>query len=248
MGAESGIGNALYVAGRDLSGETQSWNLFGTKNMQDVTTIRQAAFDRNGLLPDSGMKYDTILDMTAGHAHAYLSTMPTTDELITLCHRETLGAAAASMYSKQITYDTKREGSGALMLSVESQSSAGTAWDWGRLLTAGMRIDTVATNGASVDFLAAHAFGIQAYLHVFAFTGTTCTIAIQSSSDNGAGDAFTTFTGSTFTAVTAAPNTQRITTARNGAVERYLRVVTTGTFTSITFAVEVVVNDTTVVI
>jgi hypothetical protein len=57
---------------------------------------------------------------------------------------------------------------------------------------------------------------------------------VQDSADNAS---FTTITGLTFTAVTAAPAWQRLATANNATVRRYLRVITTGTFNPATFAV-----------
>lgn len=249
MSKEHGIGNALYVEGRDLSGETQTWSISGQKNMQNVTTIRQPAYDRLALLPDGAFSYETLLDPAVGKSHAYLSTLPTTDALTLLAHRESIGAPAWNMYCKQINYDPTRGNDASLLFKVDGQSSKGTFWDVGNLLTAGMRVDTAATNGVSYNLGAPKAFGLQAYLHVFAFTGTTCTVKLQGSSDNGAGDAFADIVGGGFTAVTGgAPFGERITTARNLAVEQYIRVITTGTFTSITFAVSVVVNDINVVV
>jgi hypothetical protein len=96
-----------------------------------------------------------------------------------------------------------------------------------------------------MDNGAATAFGLQAYLHVTAFTGTNATFAIQSSSDNGAGDAWAAVTGATFTANTGV-GWERIQTARDASIERYLRVAATGTFSSVTFAVVVVRNAVTV--
>jgi hypothetical protein len=78
------------------------------------------------------------------------------------------------------------------------------------------------------------AYGAQAYLQVTGFTGTSVTVAVQDSAD---GSSYAAVTGLTFTAVTAAPNAQRLATARNATVRRYLRVATTGTFSSATFAV-----------
>lgn len=80
------------------------------------------------------------------------------------------------------------------------------------------------------------AFGAQAYLQVTGFTGTSVTVAVQDSAD---GVTYTAVTGLTFTAVTAAPNWQRLATAGNVTVRRYLRVATTGTFSSATFSVAV---------
>ena len=76
-------------------------------------------------------------------------------------------------------------------------------------------------------------------------TGTNATFTIQSSSDDGAGDAFAAVTGGAFTQVTGV-GWERIQTARALAIERYLRVAVTGTFTSVTFAVIVVRNPVTV--
>jgi len=78
------------------------------------------------------------------------------------------------------------------------------------------------------------AFGAQAYLQVTAIAGTSVTVAVQDSADNAS---FASVTGLTFTAVTAAPNWQRLATANNATVRRYLRVITTGTFNPATFAV-----------
>lgn len=80
------------------------------------------------------------------------------------------------------------------------------------------------------------AFGAQAYLQVTGFTGTSVTVAVQDSAD---GTTYAAVTGLTFTAVTAAPNWQRLATAGNATIRRYLRVATTGTFSSATFAVAI---------
>jgi hypothetical protein len=60
------------------------------------------------------------------------------------------------------------------------------------------------------------------------------------------GDAWTDLTAGSFGAQSTANVGSMISTARNAAIERYLRVVTTGTFTSVTFAVAVAVNETEV--
>jgi hypothetical protein len=78
------------------------------------------------------------------------------------------------------------------------------------------------------------AHGAQAYLQVTGFTGTSVTVAVQDSADNST---FAAVTGLTFTAVTAAPAWARLATTGNATLRRYVRVVTTGTFSSATFAV-----------
>lgn len=78
------------------------------------------------------------------------------------------------------------------------------------------------------------AFGAQAYLQATGFAGTSVTVTVQDSADNSS---FAAVTGLAFTAVTAAPNAQRLATANTATLRRYVRVATTGTFTSASFAV-----------
>lgn len=80
------------------------------------------------------------------------------------------------------------------------------------------------------------AFGLSAYLQVFAFTGTDVTVKLQDSADNST---FADLTGGGFTQVTSAPTVQRIATTTTKQVRRYLRATTTtsGGLTSVTFAV-----------
>lgn len=91
------------------------------------------------------------------------------------------------------------------------------------------------------------AFGLQAYLHVTAFTGTDATVTLQGSSDDAA-DAYANITGGAFTSVSAI-GSQRIQTARDLTVERYIRpvVTTTGGFSALSYVVSVVRNDVAVV-
>ena len=156
---------------------------------------------------------------------------------------QTIGNAAASMNAKQVNYDPTRGQDGSLTISV---STVGTLYglEWGNMITAGVRTDTTGTTGSAMDSGAATTnFGLQAYMHVFSFTGTSFTAPIQESSDNGA-DAYAAVVGGAFAAASAV-GTQRIATATNLAVERYLRVVTTGTFTEASFAINIVRNQTT---
>jgi hypothetical protein len=83
----------------------------------------------------------------------------------------------------------------------------------------------------------ASAFGFQAYLQVFAFTGTDATVTIQDSSD---GTTFANVTGGSFAQITSStPQAQRIATSNTSTLRQYVRAITTtvGGFTSLTFAV-----------
>jgi hypothetical protein len=54
------------------------------------------------------------------------------------------------MVSKQTSYDPTRGNDGSLTIAVTAQSN-GYGYEWGKLLTAGVRTDTAATNGATYD-------------------------------------------------------------------------------------------------
>lgn len=245
MAKQTGLGDNLYIGGVDVSGDTQALgSVHGGPAAMDVTGIDKSGYERIGGVRDGSFEFTTFFNPTGEHVK--LSTLPTADDIATYTRGTTSGAPAACIVFKQANYDGTRAQDGMFTFSVQALSNA-YGIEWGKLATPGMRTDTTATTGSGVDLGAASSFGLQAYLHVFAFTGTSATVKLQGSSDNGVGDAYADITGGSFTVVTSAPYTQRIATASNLAVEQYVRVVTTGTFSDLKFAVVVVRNETSVV-
>lgn len=245
MAKESGLGAQLYIDQYDLSNDTnQLSKISKSLSLLDFTGIDKSAMERKAGKLDAGITITTYHNPT--NAHTAYSALPRTDRITSYFHRAALGAPVASMSCKQLGYNPTRDADGKLLAEVDTQEN-GTWLDWGYALTAGKRTDTAATNGTGVDYgdptPGAYNFGLQAYLHVFAFTGTSATIKLQQSSDNGGGDAFADVTGGGFTLVAGATE-ERIETARDQAVERYLRVVTTGTFSNLVFAVQATLNIT----
>lgn len=247
MSKQSGLGDNLYVNGYDISGDVGSLqSIHGGPKAGDVTGIDKSAHERIGLLRDGGFNYsgfwnDAAVDPVG--AHFVLSPLTLNDVILTYCRGTTLGNAGACMVAKQVDYNPTRAADGMLTFTTQALPNA-YGIEWGSQLTAGKRTDTTATNGSSVDLGTASpgAFGLQAYLQVFAFSGTSVTVKIQESSDDGGGDAFADVVGGSFTAATGI-TTQRIATAAID-VERYLRVVTTGTFSNAVFSVVAIRNDT----
>jgi hypothetical protein len=207
----------------------------------DVTGIDKSARETVTTVRDGMINFEPFFNDDAGQAHAALSPLPTTDSFY-LTGINGQGRAAAALSGKQINYDHNRPADGSITLAV-SATGNGLGLEWGRVLSEGVTTSTGAENLASYDGTASTAFGLQAYLAVYAFTGTSCTITIQESSDDGGGDAFAAVTGGAFTAVTGA-TTERIATATNLTVERYLRLALTGTYSNIQFVV--IVNRNTV--
>lgn len=241
----SGLGDNWYVGGTDLSGDTSNINRVGGGPSRPLvmTDITQSAFARKGGILTGEMNWTSFLDVQPGQAHALLSALPRTSVQVSYFHQPTaVGSAAASMVAKQIGYDPTRGADGALSIAVAAQNADGYPLEWGRALTVGKRTDTTATNGTAYDAGASTAFGWQAYLHVFAVTGTSVTVKIQDSADNST---FADLTGGTFAAATGA-TWQRLAGAAGSTVRRYVRVITTGTFTVGTFAVNFVRNETSV--
>ncbi len=243
----SGLGDNFYISGYDVSGDINSiGNISGGNSPLEVTGIDKSAYERIGGRRDGAIEFTSYFNPATDRSHSRLKTLPTTDVHLYYARGTTLGNPAACLVAKQINYDGTRGDDGDFKFSVQAQAN-GFGLEWGRQMTAGKRTDTSATNGTSVDFgTGSTAFGLQAYLQVFSFTGTSVTVKIQESSDNGSGDAFADVTGGSFTAATGV-TAERIATAAGQTVERYLRVVTTGTFSNAVFAVMVIRNDTATV-
>lgn len=248
MAKTSGLGDNFYLGGVDLSGDTSALGeVGGGITTIDVTGIDKSAYERIGGQRDGRIEWVSHFNPAEDQQHETLSTLPTTDRHLAYFRGTTLGNPAACLVAKQLNYDPTRDSDGKLTIAVRAEANA-FGLEWGKSLTAGKRTDTEATNGTSVDFsTGSTAFGAQFYLQVFALTGTDVTFTVEESSDNAGADAFAAVTGGAFTQVTSVPAVERIQTARDQTVERYLRVVTSGTFTSVTFAVVAVRNNTSVV-
>lgn len=245
----SGLGDALFVHGFNASGDIQALgNIGGGPALLNMTGIDKSAYERQGGDRSGQLEFTAFHNHVAvtGGTHEKLAALPRTDVILTYCRGTTLGADAASLVGKQVNYDPTRADDGMFTFGVSAQSN-GFGLEWGNQLTAGIRTDTAATNGTGIDTLASASFGGQAYLQAFSFAGTDVTVKIQDSADNVtfadvAGFAFTQITGGT-------PSAERIALGPTATLRRYLRAstVTTGGFTSLAFAVNVVKNETTVV-
>lgn len=251
MAKSSGLNMRLFMDGYDISGDVQAiGRVGGGPAVLDTTGLDKLAFERIGGRRDGAIDMTTFFNPesiagggTADRSHLVLRSLPVTDRIVTVAH--IASGEVFNEVAKQGNYDPTVAADGAITCAVNAMPN-GYGIEPGRLLTTTGKLTQAAPgNVTSVDFGAAGAFGAQFYLHVFEFTGDSATIKIQQSSDNGAGDAFADVTGGTFTAVTGR-TAERLQTARDQAVERYLRVVTSGTFTNLVFAVTAEVNATEV--
>jgi len=240
---QSGLGDNCFVAGVDLSGDIGSLKrIGGGPALLEVTGIDKSAPERLGGLRDGAIEFTAFFNDATNQAHPTLKTLPTTDRIVTYCRGTVLGNPAASLVGKQINYDSTRGENGSLTFEVAAQAN-GFGLDWGRQLTAGKRTDSAPTNGTGVDFTdVSTAFGWQAFLHVFAFTGTSVTVTLQDSADAAA---WANLAGGAFTAA-AGVTSERLEGGRTATVRRHLRAITSGTFSNAVFAVMFVRNDVAV--
>lgn len=242
MAKQSGLGDNFYVGSYDLSGDIAAiGTVGGSVGVLDKTGINKFGYERIGGLRTGNMEFTSHFNDADNQEHEAFSSLPTTDVILSYFRGTTLGNPAASMVAKQIDYNGSRSDDGDLKFNVTAQSN-GFGLEWGRSLTAGLRTDTEATNGTAIDTTASASFGGQAYLHVTAFTGTDCTITVEDSADN-----ITFATVDSFTVVSGVTSERIVLGTTTETLDRYVRVSTTaGTFSSVTFAVNLVKNTAAV--
>lgn len=242
MAKQSGLGDNFYVGGYDLSGDVQAVNnVSGGNTPLDVTSIDKSAMERIGGLRDGSIGFTSFFDDAVGASHPTLSALPTADVIASYLRGTAIGSPVASCVAKQIDYAGTRGTDGAFTLNTDAQAN-GYGISWGRQLTAGLRTDTSGTNGSSLDGAASSSFGWHAFLHVTGITGTSVTCTLQDSADNSS---WSNVTGGAFTAASAV-GAQRIASASGATLRRYTRIVSSGTFSSATFAVNLVRHESTV--
>ena len=235
MAKKSGLGQELYIHGYDLSGDVGSLDSVGSPREQlEVTAINKSARERIYGLADGSLSFNTFFNDATEQEHAALSGLPTADRIICYNMGGTRGDASYCLTAKQVNYDGTRGTDGSLAFTVGAVAN-GIAPDWGQTLTSGKETHSVAGVSASRDDAATTGYGLVAVLSVVSVDSGTPTVKIQQSSDEGVSDAFAEIESFAAVAAATAPTAQRLTIS--GAVLRYLRVTTTGTFSNCAFVV-----------
>jgi len=233
----SGLGDDLYVAGFHIGGDVRQVQLNGgPSNQLDVTDITQSGHARLGGQRTGKTALVSYMDTGAGNEHAAFSPLSTSDQIVTYLRGQSLGGPVACCNVKQLNYDATRAADGMLTFAVDGESN-GFGLEWGVQLTADPRTDTTGTTGAFFDQGAGGTFGAQAYLHLVSLTGTNVDVSITHATTSGGSYSSLIDFGS----LTSAPQAVRGTAA--GTVNEFLKVVTTGTFTSAVFFVAFMLNQ-----
>jgi hypothetical protein len=236
----SGLGDDLYADGFHIGGDIQSLTIGGGPATLDVTDITQSAHSRLAGLRTGLVKIVAFHDSAASgvttSAHNAFSPLQTTDYVISYLRGQGIGNPCACCWSHQLNYDPTRAADGMLTFAVDSDSD-GFGLEWGVQLTADPRTDTTPTTGAFYDQGAGGTNGAQAYLQLVSLTGTNVDVSITHATTSGG--SYSTLID--FGSQTVAPNSVRGTAA--GTVNEFLKVVTTGTFSSAVFFVAFMLNS-----
>jgi hypothetical protein len=224
MAKQSGIGSSLFVGTADISGDIGAVSSIEiSRGVFDVTAINSSAMERIVGRRDGSMAFTGFFN--ASGEHPILSALPTTDVIASCFIGSTVGAAAASMTAKQITYAQSLGEDGSLAISSNLLAN-GFGLEWGEMLTTGKQsFSTGTVSGTSIDLGSTDtAFGAAAYLHVFSVASGTATFTVQDSDDDSN---FSAVTGLAFTGATGA-TTQRLQTAAGATIRQYVRIQGTG--------------------
>lgn len=242
MSKQSGLGDQLFIGGYDVGGDINAIASLSTPRATlPATGITKSAMERMFGARDGMAEFTSYWNDATDQVFDALSVLPRTDVNVMYCRGEGIGNEAFCIVGKQLNYDPNRGDDGSLIQSTTVNGS-GYGADWCDQLTAGKDTHASGASTTAVDLGAAQANGFQAYLQVFSLGSGEAEITIETSSDNGSADAFAALTDGAFTNVTDR-TTERIQSASaTEAVERYVRVTTSGTFTDLVFAVAINVN------
>ena len=228
MAKKSGLGQQLFQGIYDLSGDVSAIGSWSTPvGVLDVTGINKSANERIQGIVSGSLSYNVFFNDAAGAAHL-ASRVPPTSTVLTWSMGGTVGDVAGMVAGLATSYDGSRSADGMITFDIKHLNNS-TPPVWGVMLTPGLKTDTSAANGATLDQGAQTTAGAEAILHVTSFTGSNFTATVQDSSDGSSWG-----TLKAFTQVTAA-GSERVTVS--GTVERYVRVISTGTFNPVNFAV-----------
>jgi hypothetical protein len=230
MAKKSGLGQQIFVNGYDLSGDIAAIDNAGSpRELLDITALNASAHERVMGLSDGNIGVSSWFNDATEQEHAAFSGLPTTDRIVMWAFGATRGDVAACLVAKQINYDGSRGTDGSLSFTIDTQAN-GVPLEWGNTLTTGKETHSSATTSTSRDDGATTGYGLVGILSVTDVDSGTVTVNIQQSADNVT---FANILGFVAVSAAAAPTAQRLTLS--GAILRYLRVSTTGTFSNCDF-------------
>lgn len=230
MAKKSGLGQLFFVNGYDLSGDVGSIDSLGSpRPVLEITGIDKSAVERILGHGDGHMTFNTWFNDATEAEHAALKSLPTADVNVLWVFETTMGDVAVGLVGKQVNYDWTRGSDGSLAGTIQVLAS-GQPLEWLILQDAAITANSGAGNGNANDNGASTSLGLVAYQHIKSMTTGSITIVLDDSPNNSSWSTLMTFTT---VADGSEPAAERKTVS--GAINRYIRIRTTGDFANIRF-------------
>jgi len=231
MAKQTGLGDAFYIGGYNLSGDVSSVDTVSARRATvDTPVIEKSAMVRLPAMGDGEISFTSWFDDGTDLSHTALKSLVTTDREVLYCRGTDASSPTAMLVAKQINYDFSRGTDKSLSASIQCLSN-GTALEWGQLFAA-EATQSSAGSTASKDDSASSANGLAAVLQIVSINTGTPTFKIQDSPNDSDWTDLVSFSA---VANGAEPASERVSVT--GTVNRYLRITSTGTFNNAKFIV-----------
>jgi hypothetical protein len=232
MAKTNGLNVRLFVQGNDLSGDANALSGLGyTNELMDVTTLDVSARKRIVGLVDTEISIDAWFDNASSRQHATWTSnsgkQPTADQGVLIPMGSAVGDPFVGLLAKQGTY-TITNSPGDAIAANATFSAAGSAAEFGEMLTAFDDTHSSAGSGTVVDSGASSSNGGTGYLQVLSVASGSVVVNLQECSTSGG--TYSNFMTFSTVAAAGAPTAERLT--MEGTVQRYIKVTTTGTFSN----------------
>jgi hypothetical protein len=232
MAKQTGLADAFYIDGHDLSGDVTSVDtISGKRPAIDVPSLSKPAMERVPGHADGEISFTTWFDDGTNLSHTALSVLPTADVAVLYTRGVAADSPAAGLIAKQINYDPTKGQDRAWSASVQCLGQ-GTPLEWGKLLTAGLITHSSASSTSDKDDGASSSNGLAAYIQMVDINSGTPTLKIEDSTNGSSWADLVSFSG---IADGAEPKAERVVVSGN--VNRYLRISSTGTFSNAKFVI-----------
>ena len=229
MAKESGLNVRLYVEGKDMSGSANALSGAGySQAMLETTPLNTAAATRITGLADGTLSVNGYFDTSDDAPWAEDSgKLPSSDAVVLVALSSAVGDPSVGMNAKEGEFNVSRSSGSAISIT-SSFSGNGMGGEFGEMLTAHDDTHSSAGSGTVVDSGASSSSGGAGYVQVISLGSGSVVVNLQESTSSGG--SYSNFMTFSTVAAAAAPSAERVT--MEGTVQRYIKVVTTGTFSN----------------
>ena len=234
MAKESGLNVRLYVEGKDMSGSANALSGAGySQAMLETTPLNTSAATRITGLADGTLSVNGYFDTSDDAPWAEDSgKLPSSDVVVLVALSSAAGDPSVGMNAKEGEFNVSRSSGSAISIA-SSFSGNGMGGEFGEMLTAHDDTHSSAGSGTVVDSGASSSSGGAGYVQVISLGSGSVVVNLQESTSSGG--SYSNFMTFSTVAAAAAPSAERVT--MEGTVQRYIKVVTTGTFSNAKIAV-----------